>query len=212
MWHVEKKLMSLYRSGLEPEINETQVDLFTSQISGILSREKLITRKPEFPFSIEKLEYFHENLKNKLKLLFIRKELVSILREKPGQYEYFLDGKQLEQDVISKISGYIEQYGEIARDQYSSFHGIRKTQEKHYMIHIIEHVNEMYKKTSNSLKQYEKLYTIIKKDKDVYKKLLKTKRERKRKQERVLKETAKSDDLDNEVVELQMSLEALGSL
>ena len=70
----------------------------------------------------------------------------------------------------------------------------------------------MYKKTSNSLKQYEKLYTIIKKNKDVYKKLLKTKRERKRKQERVLKETAKSDDLDNEVVELQMSLEALGSL
>lgn len=80
------------------------------------------------------------------------------------------------------------------------------------MIHIIEHVNEMYKKTYNSLKQYEKLYTIIKKNKDVYKKLLKTKKERKRKQERVLKETAKSDDLDNEVVELQMSMEALGSL
>lgn len=207
MWHVEKKLLSLYRSSSESI--EPQVDMWTSQISGILYREQLITGKPDFPFSFEKLEYFYETLKSKLQFFVIRKELYSILREKPEQYEYFLDGKQLEQNVISKISGYIEKYGDIARVQYSSFYGIRKNKKMHYMIHDFEHVNEFHKKTFKNLSRYEKLYTIIKENTQVYQKILDIKKKRKREQERVRKQTAKSDDSDDDIAGLQRSIETL---
>jgi len=210
MWHVEKKLMTLYRSSLEP--SETQVDIWTSQISVALYREQLITKKPEFPFSIEKLEHFYEILKSKKYLLFIKKKLADIFTGEPAQYEEFLKGGQLQPHINSKITDHIEKYGAIASEQYASLRGIRKKENSHFNIHQFENIDSIYGKTFSNFMRYERMYTSIKDNESVYQQTIEKKRIRKLDQEKARETAPKRADSEDDIAELQESLGELGLL
>ena len=187
MWSAKQKLDILYRSSFD-------VEKITNRIS------KIVSKRTDLPFTIEKLNNFHDMLKKRLEVLLI-------LKKYPESYESVLNGTNIPKEMNEELSEYLRD-NKNGINEYNFLRGIRK---RSGHLQRFENLDEYYNKTLEDFKSFEKHYKFILENLDTYNNILKEKKSRKQRQDKTRRLYSKnSGDEESEVENLQLALEEIG--
>ena len=189
MWQSNIYLNYLYRASVDNDYNfQRFVETGTNKIS------KIMHKRTDLPFTLEKLEEYHS-------VLLKRLELLIILSRFSEEYDNFLDGKQLSESIRKELDRHIIDSGP---NEYSFLYGIRKKKSTQKFDNLDGYISSV----KNDLRIFERYYSMFVKDKNLYEEILKEKKKNKNRQKRVM-ETQGLSDSEFDLEKLQMFSDAL---